>query len=226
MKHIYFWVGIAVLGLALYLWPGLFVQRMYEGFATSLPPPYPEMAGWLNANPTPTAEFLKTGPPPTAPPQVQMSIKANAEAAPANLPASEPPKQTPPSLDQLAQLQAILDTPVASPTAPPPTVNAVGAKEQPKECESTRSKPADPYAANPVSMALQHGQSYLSTKPVVPIYNRQLQEVAPLLAANAANPVQPIVVNVVPEQSQPNVCPDMRDYIRKDSIPCWGCKLK
>ena len=20
-------------------------------------------------------------------------------------------------------------------------------------------------------------------------------------------------------------CPDMRDYIRKDSIPCWGCKL-
>jgi hypothetical protein len=21
-------------------------------------------------------------------------------------------------------------------------------------------------------------------------------------------------------------CPDLRDYIRKDSIPCWGCKLK
>jgi hypothetical protein len=52
------------------------------------------------------------------------------------------------------------------------------------------------------------------------------------LAAKAAAKPLPVaapapIIKYIKEKCPPAPkCPDMRDYIRKDSIPCWGCKLK
>lgn len=229
MKRFYFWMIVALLGFVLYMSPGFFVRRMYEGFtsgtaAAIIPPPYPEMAGWLQANP-----------PPRPPPQEMQRILAPKNLPPAPAPA---PEKAPPALDRLAEIQALFDTPTVSPTAPPQTVGSSGAKQQPQEYDTSRSRPANPRDAPEASMALEHGRSFNDTRPITPEFSARLQMQAPLLARSAstnvpsaaaaacAAPQQPIQqCNPAPPETNPN-CPDMRDYIRKDSIPCWGCKLK
>ena len=57
MKRFHFWIVVAILGIVLYMSPGFFVRRMYEGFADQrvdiyihTPQPQQQKGGWM---PTP-----------------------------------------------------------------------------------------------------------------------------------------------------------------------------
>jgi hypothetical protein len=67
-----------------------------------------------------------------------------------------------------------------------------------------RSTPGLPMETQKASEVLSQGIAFQQTIPVVPV---------------------PKVITKVVKVKVPNHCPDMTDYIRKDSIPCWACKL-
>jgi len=67
-----------------------------------------------------------------------------------------------------------------------------------------RSTPGHPEEKHKPSKVLPQGIAFQRTLPVAPV---------------------PKVITKVVKVKVPNHCPDMTDYIRKDSIPCWGCKL-
>lgn len=202
MDALYFWVMIGILGFLLYISPGIFVHRMYESFAA-----------------------------PSAPAAAASPAKAVA------LTPSTPPKAASPTQNQINNLMQVLNTPipVESPTAPPPEIVADGATQIPVEYDTTRSRPQSTREPVQASAALKHGDLYASTLPQVPLPGSQ-----GMLGSMGTQPRAPAerVVYIERERQRdcdsdrcdrpaanPN-CPDMRDYIRKDSIPCWGCKLR
>lgn len=194
MNPLYFWIGIGVLGFLLYISPGLFIHRMYEGYAAA--------------------------PAATAPVQT-----ADATAGKVvNLAPSAPPKQTPPTQNQLDNLMKLLDTPMSSPTAPEQATNGA-----PIEHDTTKSRPESTNVSPGPSEAVKQGNLYNTTLPANP--QPGVQGMLGSMGTQARAPaerqiiIQREVVEVPRVVTNPN-CPDMRDYIRKDSIPCWGCKLR
>jgi hypothetical protein len=89
------------------------------------------------------------------------------------------------------------------PTATP--VLTSGLIKQPESHDSVQSQPGDPEALS-THDSLKQGISFHSITP-----------------GDSTAPDQRPVKQDCPSPIQ---CPDMRQYIRKDSIPCWACKLK
>jgi hypothetical protein len=117
------------------------------------------------------------------------------------------PQPTPVSENVIAEMERLLNTTaLESPTAPTPAIEANGARQAPAEHTTMRSTPGNPRDTPVPSAALAQGEVFSAPPPAAP----QQREV---------------VVIRAPAPTCPN-CPDMRDYIRKDSIPCWGCALK
>lgn len=87
-------------------------------------------------------------------------------------------------------------------------------REQPQESDGQSSRPQSVEKKEELSQALEQGRAFQQTKPqpVKEIIKERIVEVP-----RACPPQQP--------QQECPVCPDMRNYIRKDSIPCWACKL-
>lgn len=121
--------------------------------------------------------------------------------------------------------------PLASPTAPPtPAGNATSGTQQPVEYETMRSRPESTRTLPGASEALKQGDLYKTTLPRSPQPGQQ-----GMIGAMGTQPRVPaeriVYIEREPQETyerpavSPN-CPDMRDYIRKDSIPCWGCKLR
>lgn len=122
---------------------------------------------------------------------------------------SEPPADVSQLLEAIRGMTAgISETPsLESPTAPAPSQATGGAvKKQPDEHATLKSQPASPRDAPQPSEALKQGTGFIETKPY------------PAEVDAMASPQPDSMLN-------PN-CPDMRDYIRKDAIPCWSCNLK
>ena len=201
MKSLFFWIGLALFGFLLYIAPGYLVHRMYEDFEV----------------------------PQTAP-------MKQTEATQVDLKPSEPPKITPPSQNQIQNLQRLLDTPVLeSPTAalsaPQAQQDAAqkAGRQQPAEYETIRSTPSHPAVITTPNLSLGHGQSFMASMPteVSPVSRGSLGLYAPQRMAGTMAPAEVEYSRQIPQVPgyNPN-CPDMRDYIRKDSIPCWGCKLR
>lgn len=134
---------------------------------------------------------------------------------------STPPADVSQLLEAIHSLTTgITETPsIESPTAPTPNQTMGGAmKKQPEEHASQRSQPASSRDTPQPSEALKQGEGFNGTKPYPTDVDR-----AQRLAAIGGNGKQ--VLEVVSPMENPN-CPDMRDYIRKDAIPCWSCNLK
>jgi hypothetical protein len=201
MKTLLFWIGLAILGFLLYISPGFLIHRMYEDFE--------------------------------APKQ---ALVKQTETASVDLKPSAPPKLTPPSQNQIQNLQRLLDTPVLeSPTAAITSrqapVEAVGGRQQPAEYEKIRSAPSHPAVITTPNLSLRDGRSFLASMPTevsqlsrgsFGLYSPQRMQGTTRQAPAEVEYSRQILQ--VPGYN-PN-CPDMRDYIRKDSIPCWGCKLR
>lgn len=136
---------------------------------------------------------------------------------------SEPPADVSQLLEAIRGLTAgISETPsIESPTAPSPSQATGGAiKKQPEDHITQKSQPASPRQVPQPSEALKQGAGFIETKPYPAEVDR-----AQRLAAMATGGEQRQVLEIQNPMMNPN-CPDMRDYIRKDAIPCWSCNLK
>jgi hypothetical protein len=201
MKTLLFWIGLAILGFLLYIAPGYLVHRMYEDFEVPKQAPVKQTA----------ATQLKLTP-------------------------SAPPKPTPPSQNQIQNLQRLLDTPVlesstAALSARQAPVQSDGGRQQPAEYEKIRSAPSHPAIITTPNVSLRDGQAFLASMPseISPASRGSFGLYSPQRMQGTTQQAPAQVefsrqIQQVPGYN-PN-CPDMRDYIRKDSIPCWGCKLR
>ena len=208
MATLYIWILLFCLGLVLYFAPVFLFDRRYEGF-----------------------------------------IDAVALGATIGTPEEDPTKYIK-QLQSLLQPQTIGTPDFAfSPTSvtAPPTQSA-GTVKTPEPVATSSSVPALPNPTpDKTSPAIEQGANFQQTKPnpsAVTVHDKApvLSTVSPLSMAlskdtHAAHPPlhapiqEPIIKYVTAIPPTPKCppapkCPDMRDYIRKDSIPCWGCKLK
>ena len=195
MNNLFFWIAIGLLGLLLYISPGYFVYRMYESF-------------------TEKPQSVNT---------VDTSGAAQVVLAPA-----KPPKNEPKSIQNLLEL---LNTtpPLKSPTEITPTPQSNSGNSIPIEYDTMRSRPEGANVALAESEALKQGDLYKSSLPLNPVPGTQgmigsMGTQPRSVPAGMYQPREAPARNYNPQVGNPN-CPDMRDYIRKDSIPCWGCKL-
>jgi FtsZ-interacting cell division protein ZipA len=228
MYLLLFFIGLAFLGLVIYLFPKLVGFKTLEAFIivdfnrnrtpyVRRADPTAEELQTLQAEMTAAAQSTPTLPEITqsavvAPPiQVEqsqpntssLSVVAPVEAPPPPIVAAQAP---PPTMASLLATP-VISAPLPSPTAQDPVIVANGLKPQPSASTSTRSMPQQTNMPETRSKSLDQGRSFM---------------------ANAAFPAQPTPAQPIrTSYRRPPVkqCPDMRDYIRKDSIPCWSCKL-
>lgn len=161
------------------------------------------------ATATGTAETATAPPPAPAP----------APIAPAPAPA---PIQTNVMLRNLEQLLGTPgNIPDVNPTMPsaPVEVQHVSntGRQQPEESDGKSSRPQPLDAPKVASSALEQGKVFQQTLPkaevaVKEIIKERIVEV-------------PVPRTCPQQQTRCPQCPDMQQYIRKDSIPCWACKL-
>ena len=134
-------------------------------------------------------------------------------------------------MNQIQNLMDLLNTsaPLESPTAIAATGSANTGNAQPVEYETMRSRPESARVLPGSSMALKHGDLYKSTLPRDPVPGTLgmigAMGTQPRVPADRIEYVERPRDDYEHPPVSPN-CPDMRDYIRKDSIPCWGCKLR
>lgn len=205
---LYVWLSIFVFGLLLYFLPVFMFERRYEGFEDVQPDP----AAYI--------QQLKTifQPATTGTPDFQFAI------------------------------------PTTTPNPPPaPEMQRSGAIPVPDGATTQSSTPSVPNPPAPKTTdSIQQGAAFQQTLPLPPIVKAEpapaKTDVVPSLKEEEDNDddepepdpkprrrqkTRTIIKYVEiprkcpPPQPQPKPkCPDMRDYIRKDSIPCWACKLK
>jgi hypothetical protein len=112
----------------------------------------------------------------------------------------------------LKKLEKLMEPQIKTPDTdtPPPKdsssdkVKASGLTKQPEYHDSVKSQPGTSESYRSDDTCLEQGKNYKSMYPSDTNYEKRIKQQCP-----------PAVQ-----------CPDMRDYIRKDSIPCWACKLK
>ena len=225
MYTLFFWIVIALFGLALYVYPSFWVRRMYEAYENVPKVNLPSLGAQYPPPPPTVAQLAaKASPNATAGPAGTTDFIALAK----NMEKMLGPQINTPELESLP-----------SPTAPSPLIRASGAKAQPEGAVSTKSFPLTAEEANkPVkSGGLEQGVSFQNTKPSPVIIVNQIPQQSSkndLFTSSSRCPHVPdmreyIRRDMIPEQAPCPAqlrCPDMRQYIRKDSIPCWACKLK
>lgn len=227
MYTLFFWIVIALFGLALYVYPSFWVRSMYEAYDNPPSVNVPTLGAQHPPIPTVAQLAKKNNPNATAGPAGTTDFAALVK----NMEKMLEPQINTPDLVSLP-----------SPTAPSPSIRASGAKAQPDGAVSTKSLPQTAEEANkPVkSGGLEQGVSFQNTKPSPVIIVNQIphqssrNEGVAGTGDSARCPHVPdmreyIRRDMIPEQAPcPSQlrCPDMRQYIRKDSIPCWACKLK
>ena len=123
---------------------------------------------------------------------------------------------------------------LASPTAAAKVPMAEGAKPQPSPASSKKSQPSEPKELEDSQESLKQGEAFKKTVPKAPEEHKKCPppRVIEKLVPRKCPPPR-VIEKIVPRKCPPQrmcppqqQCPDMSGYIRKDSIPCWGCKLK
>lgn len=218
------WVVIFALGLVLYFSPVFFNRRAYEGFENA-----------QTEDPTLYLKQLKE----ILQPQVagtpnlgSLSSLPDGAATTSSTPASTNPPPTDSTL--LAQGKAFKSTVPKPPVVPSVATPPASKKAATKEDKKAKDAPA-------ISLQEQCEKLHKSQPaPNVPTHHEPHidEKLAPYNRKNRIHepPVQPkpqIQYVPVPVEKKcprhkcppPAQCPDMSQYIRKDSIPCWSCKL-
>ena len=152
---------------------------------------------------------------------------------------------TPNELSDVANLLTKMKDAIESPdTSIPSLPAAVGPKTAPVNNTGVQSKPAAAATVTLPSGAERQGKDYQAMKKGNSLANRQAPPAdndedtpdgtgsfayAPINVPNPSQLLQcPTCPTCKPAPKCPpqKMCPDLSDYIRKDSIPCWNCKLK
>ena len=185
------WIGIAILGLVLYVVPAFFVRRMYEGFEKQ----------------TTTTEKKNEKE------EKKEEKKEETEEEEKEDKKSENDSSTVSDLKtMLKKLEKLMEPQIKTPDTDTPSpkdsssdkVKASGLTKQPEHHDSVKSQPGTSESYRSDDTCLEQGKHYQSMYPSDTTHEKRIKQQCP-----------PAVQ-----------CPDMRDYIRKDSIPCWACKLK
>lgn len=203
---------------------------MYEGFAETQQQQQPQtqqhmaaVAGESTASgPSATTSPALTSTSPNAPTTVEPST-AVTNSAPSTLPqtSAQPSINTEPSVDHLLRGLEAIQTPNLGGSAPEQFQSPTATVVQTNTMRSTPGQPVN--QAQDSGKSLLQGAAFQSTKPTAPVVIVEKHYVQEQSAPGCA-PTKP---KCAPKPScPPPSCPDMTDYIRKDSIPCWGCKLK
>ncbi len=131
----------------------------------------------------------------------------------------------------MADLEMLIGTPLAPQDTKSPA-SSLGLHALPEEHATTKSQPGNPTEAPKVSNALEQGKAALkSLQKPTPEREPEVLVKKEYIRVPAKCPPPPPCPRVpkcpkVPACPPQVQCPDMSQYIRKDSIPCWGCKLK
>jgi hypothetical protein len=94
----------------------------------------------------------------------------------------------------------------------------------PEGAETNSSTPSPSNPPQTISDVLAQGAAFQETIPApIPEVEKAPANSATGLTSSSIPPVCP--PPKIKYVKVPNKCPDMSQYIRKDSIPCWSCKL-
>jgi hypothetical protein len=99
-------------------------------------------------------------------------------------------------------------------------------KQAPKPSKKPvpKSKPASSNQRPLPSQVLVQGVAFKETipEPILKVKTAPANSAVGLVSSSIPPICPPPKIKYV---KVPNTCPDMSQYIRKDSIPCWSCKL-
>jgi hypothetical protein len=172
------------------------------------------------------------GPAPTQTDSVPAILGSQQQANAASPNALATPQQMSDLLKSLEMLttpnlespEVVLPSPTATLTKPLTS----GAKPQPLPASTKKSQPSGSTQINDSQQSLKQGEAFKKTVPKSPEESKKCpppRVIEKLVPRKCPPPrvIEKLVPRMCPPQQQ---CPDMSGYIRKDSIPCWGCKLK
>lgn len=222
METLTIWILIAILGVIVYMYPALIGYKTKEGFQGQTQQQV--------SIPVATVPIITQGemsvPSSIANPVTPVTPSPNSGAGPS------------PDLETLLRnIEQVVKVPIHTPDLDkeppahytPVEGTSVGATEQPKEADTTKSQPSKPLeegAVTDMSGSLAQGKTFQTTIPKSS--GAAYTEKQPVVKERIIEKIVKVPRRCPPQRKCPpqQQCPDMRDYIRKDSIPCWGCKLK
>lgn len=232
MNKLYFWITLGVLGFLLYISPGYLVRRMYEGFVqTRQQQTVPTSVQGVNLPPS-------NAPVPQPPSFNQIkNLQGILDTPMLNSPTAIPPIQ---HSKGLAEIPKEYDSTSSKPASANSNAVNESALEHGKAYLDKKPKDTkDSVAAAQCGPSNPSGdklQPFTAEHAVQLAYALQNSQIANAKLKPNINQIAPpaeerVIVKreYVPEYipvPTPAKCPDMRDYIRKDSIPCWACNLK
>jgi len=209
MFTLFLWICLFVLGLAIYFAPVFFNRRMYEGFADDIDTKEylkklkeivkPQVTGTPELSSPDGAETTRSRPSPTNPPNIPSSVLEQGKAYKKKNDKTKPKRK-------LSRKDVKKQSP------------------KPSKKPISKSKPAPSNPRHRPSQVLVQGVAFNKT---IPAPTRKVKT-APAnsaigLTSSSIPPICP--PPKIKYVKVPNTCPDMSQYIRKDSIPCWSCKL-
>ena len=217
MSTIFIWVCIAVVGVLLYIAP-LF---KYEGFVDMSTNMSPSKPGFIQ----PAIQSTKSAM--TTIEDLLLSTPSFDDPEFGKPPASRPPPQPADST------KSSPSAPIESLPLPPlPSVTHQADSHDPAHMSEMKSTPDATLLTDTLGSALEQGSAFLGTNTFPPLPNEPIAATAATAAASAPvcppcpQPICPELKCPPPPRCPPQKqCPDMKDYIRKDNIPCWGCQL-
>jgi hypothetical protein len=194
---------------------------MYEGFAEDIDTKEylkklkeivkPQVTG-TPVLPSPDgAETTRSRPSPANPPTKPSSVLAQGKAYKKNIP--KKPTKAKPSRKDSRKDSRKQKQPKGKAPAPKPSKKPV-----------PKSKPAPSNQRPRPSQVLAQGAAYKKTipAPILKVKTAPANSAVGLVSSSIPPICPPPKIKYV---KVPNTCPDMSKYIRKDSIPCWSCKL-
>jgi len=147
------------------------------------------------------------------------------------------PNQAPSQAPRQAPSQAPSQAPNQAPRQVSVRVSAANTKEPSPTSINTQSEPEPVNIESTLSSLLSQGTLFKSTlnKPPEKTPENHETTISPNISQCPACPTCPPAPKCPPAPICPPAppapecpekqCPDMRNYIRKDEIPCWGCKI-
>ena len=136
------------------------------------------------------------------------------------MPTPPMPTPTPPPMPSPAPPPMPTPTPPPMPTPPMPTP-----LPEPNKSIEHIEKALPPPKESIESFMKDFSIEVPKPKPKTPEPITTTPVVCPPCPTCPVCPVCPVCPTDKKKCPPPKVCPNMQDYIRKDQIPCWGCKI-
>lgn len=238
MFTLFLWICLFVLGLAIYFAPVFLNRRMYEGFEEEIDTKeylkklkeivQPQVSGTPELSSPDGAETTRSRPSPANLPIIPSDVLEQGKTYKKNIPKNKASKPKPSRKQKQDPKPSRKQKQEPKPShklnqAPEPSRKL---KQDPKPSPKpiAKSEPAPSKPRREPSLVLAQGAAYKKTipAPIKKVKTAPANSAVGLTSSSIPPICPPPKIQYV---KVPNTCPDMSQYIRKDSIPCWSCKL-